>query len=504
MSSIKNSLLLPSLFLPIVGSVIVFLVGTTLGIVGTTAYAMSIGVTILAFILILRQDEVTVMVIMAIHLYVDWYLVYHLVAIVLAIILMVFLYLSRSSERPWVPPLALRLWLVFLILALFPAANGALTFHDELLYYPSIVFGALIMFWLGALLARSKGSLRRLFQAMALLGVCIAIHTIIQTTTGVTLFASPRADAYLLTTSNYNLAFGLDVTRSGSFFNEPNWNGAFLAMIFFIPLGLFVASSSFLPKLFYLVEAIVILPALLFTYSTGAWTALLVGMIVFIIFAGCMRDRLQLIAGISIAVLVIVIFFNTQITLQLQHSSNVEDLASRLGAWQTAWRVIQEYPLTGIGMGHEAYLLRSAPFRTPAEYIPLDHPHNSYLEWAAMAGLPVLLVFLALVGYALWQAIHNWIKADIQTRSLLSGGLALVFVLSVSSWSNDCWTLPPLSAIGWLILGAISSPILMQSFLHIPSLGTRLIAPKGVGWPGTGCNELVGTACGPYNHPQGS
>ena len=457
--------MLSPLFLPFLGALLVFVIGIASGFAGDTAYAMSIGITIIAFLIMLRQDEFVVGVIMVIHLYVDWYLVYHLVAIALSILLMGFLYLTRSQERPWIPPLALRLWLLFLILAAFPAANGALTFHDELLYYPSIVFGAMILFWLGSLLARNPASLKRLFQALALLGALIAIHTIIQTTTGITLFGSARADAYLSTTLNSTLTYGLNVTRSGSFLNEPNWNGAFLAMMFFIPLGLFVESSSFLAKLFYLAEALVILPALLFTYSTGAWSSILAGVIVFIIFVGRARYRVQLIISITLAALIILFFFNVQLNLQLQHTSNAADLASRFGAWQTALRVIQAYPLTGIGMGHEAYLIRSAPYRVPAEYIPLDHPHNSYLEWAAMAGLPVLAVFLALLVYASLWAIQSWRKADVQTRSLLGAGLALICALSVSSWSNDCWTLPPLSAIGWLVLGAISSPLLSKSFL---------------------------------------
>ncbi len=100
------------------------------------------------------------------------------------------------------------------------------------------------------------------------------------------------------------------------------------------------------------------------------------------------------------------------------------------------------------------------------DYIPLDHPHNSYVEWAAMAGLPVLFVFLALLVAGIRLALYNWIKADAQTRALLGSGLALIIALSFNSWSNDCWTLPPLAAIGWLILGAISSPILRESLFQ--------------------------------------
>lgn len=458
-SGMRHYILSLPLIFPLLGFSTVFLIGTAAGNFGISVSAMIIAMVILTFVVVQRQDEIIVMLIIAVHLYVDWYLVYHLVAFVLAILLIGLFYLTRSPERPWVSPPALRLWLVFLILAAFPAARGALTLRDLLLYYPAIVFGALLMFWLGALLARNVLSVRRLFQALSFFGALIAIHTIIQNTTGKTLFGSARADAYLLTVLNHTLAPGLTVTRSGSFFNDPNWNGAFLVMMFFLALGLFVYSSSLWAKLLYLAEALIMLPALLFTYSTASWSSLFVGLIFFIILIGRTLDRIQFIISVAIAALILFFFFNSQILLQLQHSTNAQDLASRVALLQTAWRIIQANPLTGIGLGHANYLLLAAPYHVPMDYIPLDHPHNSYMEWAAMAGLPVLFVFLALLATGVWLAIQNWRKADAQARSLLGGGLALIIALSFNSWSNDCWTLPPLAAIGWLILGAISSPI---------------------------------------------
>src|SRR6266702_676218 len=471
-SGIRHYILSLPLIFPLLGFSTVFLIGTVVGIFGIPVGAMIIAVVILTFVIVQRQDEIMVMLIIAVHLYVDWYLVYHLVAFVLAILLIGLFYLTRSPERPWVSPPALHLWLVFLILAAFPAAKGALTLRDLLLYYPAIVFGALLTFWLGALLARNALSVRRLFQALSFFGALIAIHTIIQNTTGKTLFGSARADAYLLTVLNHTLAPGLNVTRSGSFFNEQNWNGTFLAMMFFLPLGLFVESSSIRAKMIYLAEALVMLPALLFTYSTASWSSLFVGMIFFIILIGRASHRIQFVVSITIAALILFIFFNSQIILQFQHSTNAQDLASRFALLQTAWRIIQANPLTGIGLGHANYFLLAAPYRVPMDYTPLDPPHNSYMAWAAMAGLPVLFVFLALLGTGIWLTIQNWIKADAQTRSLLGGGLALINALSFNSWSNDCWTLPPLAAIGWLILGAISSPILKKSLIRKGSIRT--------------------------------
>ena len=113
-------------------------------------------------------------------------------------------------------------------------------------------------------------------------------------------------------------------------------------------------------------------------------------------------------------------------------------------------------------MSFTNYLQRSAAYGVQAKYIPLAHPHNSYLELAAMAGLPTLFVFLALLLFALWKSWRNWIQVDARTRCLLGGGIASIVALSVNSMSINGWTLPPLAAIGWLVLGAISSPLLIR------------------------------------------
>jgi hypothetical protein len=78
----------------------------------------------------------------------------------------------------------------------------------------------------------------------------------------------------------------------------------------------------------------------------------------------------------------------------------------------------------------------------------------------------VLITFVALVLFALWLALRNRALADASTRSLLGGGIAAVMALSVNSLSINGWTLPPLAAIGWLILGLLSSPLLRKSLVN--------------------------------------
>ena len=430
-------------------------------VLAQSIWGFASGALLIAIIVILRQDEIVATLIIAVQLYIDSYLGFHFVSQVMALVLLVIFFLTRSPQHPWVEPRALWLWGLFLALAILPAIRGATNLFDAAFYYPNIILGALLMCWLGTVISRDSASIQRLFKLLAGLGTLIAIHTIIQAVTGTYLLATQSEEAFLAGVSNYQLA-GSDAHRAGSFFIDPNWDGTFLAMMLFLPLGLFFKSSSFPGKVLYLTEMFLMLLALLFTYSTGAWIATCAAFIVFVIFVGRAYNRVLLVLFLAVTATVLIVGFPSQIALLLQHASNPYEALLRLGAWQTGIRVIAAFPLAGVGLGLRVYEARANPYRVPAQYIPLVHPHDSYLEIGAMAGLPVLIVFIALLLFSLWQALHNWIRADAQTRSLLCGGIAAVVALSVNSVSINGWTLPPLAALGWMIAGTISSPLISR------------------------------------------
>jgi O-antigen ligase len=325
------------------------------------------------------------------------------------------------------------------------------------------------MFWLGSVLARDILCVQRLFKMLAAVGTALALITIIQNKTGILLFGSARYDASLASASNFSLLQGGDVYRLGSFFVNPDWNGAFFATILFIPLGLLIASNVLWEKILYLLEACIILPALLFTYSVGSWLSAGIGIVVFVVLLGHMRYRLWITAFLAAMTGILLIWFPDQVALLLQHGEDPSVILLRSGAWKTAIHIMQTFPLTGIGLGLQIYMLRAEPYRVPEQHQILAHPHNSYLELGAMAGIPVLVLFVALVLLALCLALRTWAHGDGRQRSLLAGGMAAVIALSVNSLSVNVWTLPPLAAFGWLILGIASSPLLIKS-LTIKSL----------------------------------
>lgn len=426
----------------------------------------AMGAIIMALAVITRRDEVAVVLIIATHLYVDWYLGYEYIGPLMALGLLVVFFLSRSPQTlqySWARPRALWLWALFLMLTIYPTIQGATTSNDLLYYYPNVIVGALLFFWLGMIVAQDRVRLHNLFNLLAGLGTVLAIHTLVQAMTGITLLGSAHVNSYIIQ-ENGDLMGGT-VQRYGSFLMNPDWNGTFFGIAFFLPLGLFVVSTSFVAKLLYVIEMFLMVAALLATYSIGGWLGAFAGLLVFIFCVGRWRYRIFTGFVVVIVALIVLVIFPSQTQLEMQHATNPAVLSLRNGAWQTALRVIEAYPLTGIGLGMTTYLLQSEPYRVLAQFVPLAHPHDSYLELGAMAGLPVLFVFIANLLFALWQAWRNWLQADTKLRTLIGCGLACTIALTINSVSINGWTLPPLAAIVWLILGACASPLIIKQRL---------------------------------------
>jgi O-antigen ligase len=440
---------------------VALLLGFLLGRLDSFTGLGILSLLLFALVLVCRQYELAAVLMIGVHLYLDWYLGMRFAGLAITLLLLAILFMARSPERPCVWPRMPLLWLPLLALAIFPADRG-LTLSDGFTYYLTVFFAAWVTFWLGSVLARDQSRLRLALQLLAGFGVLIALHALFQSLTGTFLFYSDRYNQYLSGVSNYELFAASTVYRAGSFFVNPDWSGAFFATILFVPLGLFFTSSSLLAKVLHLIEVFLIALALLSTYSTGSWIACMVSLPVFLILLGKLRARVVLFFILLLVAGVILLLFPAQINYQLQHAATTASLSLRVGAWQTALEVIKAFPWTGIGLGLYAYLYRAEPFRVRAQYRPLAHPHDAYLEIGAMSGLPVLVLFLLLLALILWFALRNWARADKATRSLLAGGIAAIVALSANSVSINGWTLAPLTSLGWLILGLISSPLLTK------------------------------------------
>jgi O-antigen ligase len=469
-STDKRVSFLPFLPFPFIAVLIAVLLSVALVIVDIRIGAnhlplgfFLLGTLIMATVITLRQDDLAGAIVIATSLCLDWYLGTYVIALGMSVALLILFFLFRSPRHPWLKPRPFGLWILFLLLTIVPAITpimqGNTSAYDTVYYYPDIVLASFLMYWLGNVIARDMDSVRRFLQLIAAFGTFVAVHIILEEITGNLLFATANVQLFLLSKSNYQLTAGSGIARLGSFFVQPDATSAFLAMLLFVPLGLFVESSSFWKKTLFLMEVLLMVIALLFTYGAAAWMCASLGLVVFVLLVGSLRYKLQMGFCVLIAVAILLLGFSSQIGLLVNHAMAANELTLREGLWETAVRVIQAFPVTGVGLSRAGYFTISDQYRVVAEYTLENNPHNAYLEWGAMAGLPVLLVFLALLAFALGQALRNWYRLDRRTRALFGGGIAALFTFCINNLSFGLWTLPPMAVLGWMLLGVMASPL---------------------------------------------
>ena len=89
--------------------------------------------------------------------------------------------------------------------------------------------------------------------------------------------------------------------------------------------------------------------------------------------------------------------------------------AGRFVIWSQSWLMLFEHsPFRGIGLG--IYSILWPPYRVPQDDSAGFFVHNDYLQIWIEAGLPGLLLFLALLGGALWTTVRILGNAHLPAR----------------------------------------------------------------------------------------
>lgn len=143
----------------------------------------------------------------------------------------------------------------------------------------------------------------------------------------------------------------------------------------------------------------------------------------------------------------------------------------RLGVWQIALGLIAERPWLGWGMGSFKFLYPARMVDPNYPYIA--HPHNFWLLMAAESGIPVMLVFTALVGYVCYRGISVLISqrlTDSEQPILLGyvlafGGCIAFALFDVTLFDSR------INILNWLILAGIYA-------FSFPSFGSNPIQQR--------------------------
>lgn len=228
-----------------------------------------------------------------------------------------------------------------------------------------------------------------------------------------------------------SFAVGADiVVRSGAFFDDPNFLGAFLSVAVLAGLGMAVHASRPRGATVWLLTAVVGAVGIVLTFSRTAWVGVLAGAIVVVLAAPRKRRTALLVVSVFVAVLVVAIAPDA-VTSRFRSITDVESdpsVRTRYVMLESTREMIGDYWLFGTGL---AAYDKAYPRYQQSDAMPgITKPHELPLAiWAEM-GIVGLLAEVIIIGALAWML---WKRRKIPWGPYESVGVAALVAMLVQS-----------------------------------------------------------------------
>lgn len=209
---------------------------------------------------------------------------------------------------------------------------------------------------------------------------------------------------------------GITILRSISFFPDPHILAFYLGLIIPLALCMFLFSASFnfskKFKMLIIIANFILIMTLLTTFSRAGYIGFFFGLSTIIILGWKFFNQQIKLSVSALIIIVGALFFNSgQInsgiilerflsSFNLAEGSNSE----RIHNWNQALKIIEDFPLTGVGIGAYSYVINPrSPERSAIT------AHNTYFDIAAEAGIIALFVWLTLLITTIKKLIYVFI-----------------------------------------------------------------------------------------------
>ncbi len=212
--------------------------------------------------------------------------------------------------------------------------------------------------------------------------------------------------------------------RVVSLFENPNMLAAFLTMAFPFALALLVLSKGFREKLLCCIVCIALTICVVFTWTRGAWLAIIVASIVF--FGICYRKTFRTLGLALLSLPLLSIVLPEAVLSRLLSITNLADssVSYRIYTWRGTLNAICDSLLGGIGFGNQAFR-NIYPMYAYSGMESAEHSHSLFLQILFCMGLLGLIIF-AISMFLNMQKSFEYIKHP-ESRS------SAVFVASAVS-----------------------------------------------------------------------
>ena len=146
------------------------------------------------------------------------------------------------------------------------------------------------------------------------------------------------------------------------------------------------------------------LTAFILLKTRGALLAMII--VLPCIVAFYIRDLKKLLAIALIFLVSMAVFINVHPSTverveTFKNFSMEQSVSERFLIWQSAWEMIKDNPMTGVGFGQFERHYKKEYISPDAKENWQSHAHNTYLQFWAETGLPGLVIYCAMFGYIL-------------------------------------------------------------------------------------------------------
>ena len=169
---------------------------------------------------------------------------------------------------------------------------------------------------------------------------------------------------------------------------------------------------------------LLVLPALLGSYTRSAWIGTLAAFAVLLAFTRA-RWLLGLAAG-AVALLLVLPGGYRERALSAFNPNSVWNV-ERVLLWKAGWRMFEEHPVTGVGLQDLHPLIER--YRPPGAHEKHGHLHSIYVQIAATMGLVGLTAFGVLV-WGLYRTASRGLRPALQRGPPADDGMGIVLQLA--------------------------------------------------------------------------
>lgn len=307
-----------------------------------------------------------------------------------------------------------------------------------------VLLQSMLFFIPGWYLVKEKRDLNKVVQLMLIGATLVALYGIWQYWVGL-----QTPEGWIQKTVEKDLT-----TRVFSVLGNPNGLGGFLILFLPLSFSLYFATKGIWAKAYYAAISGVMLLALGYTYSRGAWIGAAAG-IFFLAFLRDKRLAIPVIAGaMALPILKPSIIDRFTVLFSPQYLEASERFG-RIFVWSKSIELITRFPVFGIGPGMFKYYVynRFGWVAYAAE--------NYFLQIGVEAGLVGLVAFLwfllTFFKYALAILRGTWgNKAeDPFTRAIIIGAMGGTVAVAVHNLTTNIWGVLIVSVLNWFLLGAV-------------------------------------------------